>query len=342
MKRNASEQDTDFLINRAYGCLAGVAVGDSMGMPTSLLEPPQIHELYPDGIDELLPAPPGHPIHNGMTAGTVTDDTQQTLLVAEYLLDDDHANGERLAWSLIRWAEKINGFDSDYLGPSTQRALEFIRAGGSVDEAGWRGDTNGAAMRIAPVGIIHPGDYPAVVKDTAQVCRPTHNTNVAISGASGIACAIAAGMAGETLNGVVAAYLYGVEEGLKHGNSWAAASIRRRSLWAMEMARTSANEKSFLTDLYDLIGMGVAMVETAPASIALFAYYEGDPMRVVKAVANLGGDADTIGAIAGSIAGAYKGIDAIPKELLTKIEKVNDLDLASMARRLVERSLVHN
>jgi len=332
--------DRDDLFRRAYGCLAGVAFGDSMGMPTSLFTPQQIKATFPEGVTDFLPAPPGHPIHNGMPAGSITDDTQQTLLIAEYLLKNGAADAEELAWSLIRWAEKMNGFESLYLGPSTRRALEFIRDGGSLDEAGWMGDTNGAAMRISPVGIIHPGDLDAVVRDAAQICRPTHNTSVAIGGASGIACAVSAGMTGAGTGEVVDAFFYGIDKGSRLGNPWPSASLRRRTEWALELAKSSRNEQGFWTDLYELIGAGVAMAETAPATISLISYYDGDPINVIRAAANMGGDADTIGAIAGSIAGAMKGIDAFPQEMLAKIEEVNDLQLAAVAERLTEKALL--
>lgn len=339
MTTHSTKFDRNDILRRAHGCLAGVAFGDAMGMPTSLFTPSQVRETYPDGVHSFLPAPPGHLIHDGMVAGSITDDTQQTVLIAEYLLSDGKADAEKLAWSLIRWAESVGGFDTQYLGPSTRRALEFIKKGGSIEDSGWMGDTNGAAMRISPVGIIHPGDFDAVVRDAAQVCKPTHNTNVAISGASAIACAIAAGMAGEKTSAVVDAFLYGAEKGLNYGNSWAAASIQRRTLWALDLAKRSSSESEFWQDLYDLIGAGVAMTETAPVAIALVSHYDGDPMEVVRATANMGGDADTIGAIAGSIAGAMGGLDAFPKEMVDQIEEVNKLNLADLASRLTDKAL---
>jgi ADP-ribosylglycohydrolase len=339
MTTSTSSFDREDLFRRAYGCLAGVAFGDAMGMPTSLFTQKQVKETFPDGVNDFLPAPPGHLIHNGMPAGSITDDTQQTILIAEYLLADGVANAENLAWSLIHWAEKVGGFDTQYLGPSTRRALEFIRNGGSIEDSGWMGDTNGAAMRISPVGIIHPGDLDAAVRDAAEVCKPTHNTSVAISGASAIACAIAAGMTGASTEEVIDAFLYGVEKGSRHGNPWASASIKRRTEWALDLAKSSRDESSFWTDLYDLIGAGVAMTETAPVTIALISYYDCNPLEVVRAAANMGGDADTIGAIAGSIAGTMKGIEAFPRPMLDKIEEVNNLGLAILADRLTDKAL---
>ncbi len=308
-----------------------------MGMPTSLLTPAQIRELFPEGITGFQPAPPHHLIHEHMAAGSITDDTQQTLLLARHLIEYGEVDATRMAWSLIRWAEEVNGFDSLYLGPSTRRALEQIRDGVPVEKAGWMGDTNGAAMRISPVGIFFPGEYEEAIKTAAEVCKPTHNTSAAISGAAAVACAVSAGMAGETLEGVVEAFLHGADRGLNYGNPWPAASIRRRTEWALELIRGDRSEREVLGDLYDLIGASVAMSETAPLALALVVYCEGDPMRVTLSAANLGGDADTIGAIAGSIAGAMSGVDAFPAGVLETIEEVNHLELARFAGELAAK-----
>ena len=69
----------------------------------------------------FLPAPEGHPIHGGMVAGEITDDTQQTLVLADSVLEHGHYDAKDVAWKLIGWAESINALDSLYLGPSTMR-----------------------------------------------------------------------------------------------------------------------------------------------------------------------------------------------------------------------------
>ncbi len=75
------------LLDRVHGCLAGVAVGDAMGMPASAFQPHEIVERY-GRIEKLLDAPPGHPYHDGLKAGHITDDTELTMLVVEMLLQN--------------------------------------------------------------------------------------------------------------------------------------------------------------------------------------------------------------------------------------------------------------
>ena len=63
------------VIDRAYGSLVGLAIGDAMGMPSSAYTPKQVKQLF-GVIKGFINAPRGHPIHDGLKAGQVTDDTR--------------------------------------------------------------------------------------------------------------------------------------------------------------------------------------------------------------------------------------------------------------------------
>ncbi|PKL89472.1 MAG: ADP-ribosylglycohydrolase [Ignavibacteriae bacterium HGW-Ignavibacteriae-2] len=327
-KTNLTEEQ---IFKKAYGTLLGVATGDALGMPSSMMSPEAIKNTFKKKITSFLPAPDGHIIHFGMKAGEITDDTQQTLVLADIYLEEGKFSKESVAKRLLAWAKAMDGFTNTLLGPSSIRSLKRIEDGVPIDQAGTMGDTNGAAMRISPVGIVNPGDYDAVIKDVHEVCIPTHNTNIAISGAASVACAVAAGMAGEDIDGVIDAYYYGVNKGMALGTQWYSASISHRAKWALEIARSGKSEEEFLSDLYNYIGAGVVMSEATPTALALFVYYKGDPMKTIMGAANMGGDCDTIGAIAGSIAGAYAGSDAFPQEIIDKLEEVNKLNLKKYA-----------
>ncbi|MBO0776340.1 MAG: ADP-ribosylglycohydrolase family protein, partial [Actinobacteria bacterium] len=182
---------------RATGALYGLAIGDALGMPAESLSRAEIVARYGPLISGFHPAPPGHPLAAGMSAGMVTDDTGQALVVAELLVagggDIDPAE---LARRLLRWeaAMRERGAAS-LLGPSTRRALTALLAGASVDEAGRAGTTNGAAMRITPVGIATPGDDPALLVDRVVAASTvTHNTSIALAGAAAVAAAVSAGI----------------------------------------------------------------------------------------------------------------------------------------------------
>lgn len=54
-------------------------------------------------------------------------------------------------------------------------------------------------------------------------------------------------------------------------------------------------------------------------------------MEAITLTANTGGDCDTLAAIAGAIAGAFKGVSAFPPQHIRFVEQVNDLDLKKIA-----------
>lgn len=325
------------LVKRIHGCLMGVACGDAMGMPTSMMSPDAIRKHFPKGISDFVKAPKNHPIHAGLAAGQVTDDTQQTLVVADAILEDGLVDPLGIARRLLAWAESLNGLETALLGPSSLRALRAIKEGKNINETGPFGDTNGASMRISPVGIIHRGALRDTVDDVALACLATHNTDIAISGASAVACAVGAAVAGtRSIDRIIEAALRGATLGMKRGRPWIGASIVKRTEFALDIVKRRTSEKKILQDLYDYVGAGVATTETIPVCLAIVAYAEGDPVRTVKLTANLGGDADTIGAIAGSIVGAFAGIDAFPMRYRETIETVNNLRLEEYAIRLSE------
>jgi ADP-ribosylglycohydrolase len=329
--------NSDQLVKKIHGCLMGVACGDAMGMPTSMMSPDAVKKLFPQGIDDFYDAPEGHSIHNGYKAGAVTDDTQQTLMVAEAILEDGYVNPTKIARNILQWAERVNAFDSLMLGPSSLRALRAIQNGEDIERAGSFGDTNGASMRISPVGIYSAGDINRTVDNVALACLPTHNTNIAIAGASAIAYAIGTAIAGESnIYTIIKKALDAADKGMAKGTPWLGASIRKRTELALHFIQRGLPREEVIQYLYDVIGTSTATTETVPTALAIVAYCEGDPVRTIKFAANLGGDADTIGAIAGGIAGAFAGLSAFPKEYVELIENVNQLNLGSYADRLAD------
>jgi ADP-ribosylglycohydrolase len=315
----------------------GVACGDAMGMPTSMYNPETVRLHFPDGIHDFQPAPATHPIHSGLVAGQVTDDTQQTLAIADAILECGCVDSVAIMRKLLAWAESMDAFSSSLLGPSSLKALQLFKAGAPLETTGKYGDTNGASMRISPVGIINYGDISRTVDDVARACLPTHNTDIAIAGASAIACAIGRCIAGErSLDSVFSAAVQGAELGITKGNSWIGASIPRRVRLAFDIVVTAGSEQTILRNLYDIVGATVTITETVPTCLALVKYANGDPLKTILFAANMGGDADTIGAIAGSIAGAYAGIDAFPIEYRRRIEEVNHCELERHALQLAD------
>jgi len=325
------------LFNKIYGCLIGVAAGDAMGMPSSMMDPQVIRRIFNGGIKNFIPAPPGHIIHDGLKAGEITDDTQQTLLIADSLIEQGRVDPHDIASRLIRWAESQGAFDSVMLGPSTLRSLYAIRSGRPIEESGSVGDTNGAAMKISPVGIYGMGHLERTVEAVSMACLPTHNTNIAIAGAAAIAMAIGTALQDETgVDQLIERALQAVELGMKKGNIWFGASIPERSKLALSIVADSANRESAMCKLYQVIGAGVMITETVPMSLAIVKMAEGNPVDAIRIAANMGGDCDTIASIVGAVCGALSGAGRFPATWIKKIEQVNHLNLEQYAFKLEE------
>jgi ADP-ribosylglycohydrolase len=320
-------------VAKAWGCLAGLTLGDALGMPTEFLTPEQIAAEY-GWVETLLPPTDWHP-HAALPQGRVTDDTEQALALAGVYLRHGSMSAEGTAQALLNWATEKGDQLSLYQGPSTHQALEALRRGAAPRDSGRGGKTNGAAMRIAPVGIVNAGRFDQMLQDTVEACLPTHGTTVAISGAAVVASAIAEAMGnGATLDGVLEAAAEGAIRGRQYGVWTWTPTLEKRIELALQVVRGAENEAEALRTVYDYVGVDLAVTESIPTACGLVALAEGDPMRGVRYAANVGGDTDTIGAIAGAICGAFQGIGAIDRLMLAKVEQANDIDLETVARKL--------
>jgi len=318
--------------DRARGALYGLAIGDALGMPTQLLSRQQITERWGPLLTGFEPAPPGHPIAAGLPAGAVTDDTEQAVLLARMLVKNRGVPGpDDWAAALIGWELDMAERGSlDLLGPSTKRALTAVLEGTPPAEAGLHGDTNGAAMRITPVGIAFPATPPptsnadtdnlsSLVDHTVAASLVTHNTSVALAGAAAVAAAVSAGVggasvAGATETGIAAARL------ASHRGHWiAGADVAARIRWAVGLAEDAAPDQAAEL-IGTLVGTSLATQESVPAAFAVLSAIPDDPWRACLLAASLGGDTDTIAAMAGAIAGACHGQSAFPPHAIAIID----------------------
>ncbi|MEU8874268.1 ADP-ribosylglycohydrolase family protein [Streptomyces javensis] len=322
--------------DRALGALYGLAMGDALGMPTQIMSRRSIVARF-GTVTDFEPGPEDNPVSAGMPAGSVTDDTDQAVIVGRLLTGSDgRIDPLRLAHELLEWERVMKAKGSfDLLGPSTKAALEAVSRGVPPEEAGKAGATNGAAMRITPVGVAFP-DTPLepFLDRVAEACQVTHDTSIGIASAAAVAAAVSRGIGGGNLEDAFGAAITAAVAGAERGHWVAGADIAARIGWAVELVRATP-ERQALDRVCDLVGTSVASQESVPAAFAVLALAEGEPWRACLLAANLGGDCDTIGAIAGAIAGAVSGASALPDDALTTLRSVNDLDLEPLAKALL-------
>ncbi|MBB6412174.1 ADP-ribosylglycohydrolase family protein [Mesorhizobium sangaii] len=323
-------------IDRAMGALVGGAIGDALGMPTQLLSPARITELY-GHVDDFVAPVADHPVSKGLLAGTVTDDTEQALLLGRILVESgDHFDHARWVNGLLDWEREVKARGSyDLLGPSTKRAIDAINNGLPAEEAGRSGDTNGAAMRIAPVGIMMPLEpLDALVAKVAETCRATHNTSIAIASAAAVAAAVSHGIAGGGWRAASDSAVAAARLGATLGHWVTGGDIAARIVWAQDMVRGKVM-KDAIRLITDLVGTGVASQESVPAAFAVLEVAGGDPWQAAVISANLGGDTDTIGAIAAGMAGACTGFSRLPPQHVARLVGIDMSEVRALAADLM-------
>jgi ADP-ribosylglycohydrolase len=322
--------------DRAHGALAGLALGDALGMPTQSMSREEIAARY-GRVTTLLDAAPDQPIAPGMPAGSVTDDTEQALLLARLLVDGDgRVDAMAFAEALERWeADMVRRGSADLLGPSTKRALQRLRAGESPDESGRDGTTNGAAMRVAPVGIAFPvADARRLLDAVVQASRVTHGTTIGIAAAAAVAAAVSAGVAGADLSDALDAAEHAAAAGARRGRWSAGGNVSARLRWARGWVR-GMPDADLADALADVVGTSVAAQESVVAALVLAEARGSDPLAALTMAAGIGGDTDTVAAMCGAVLGARHGIAGLPADLLDTLRRVNRLDLEPLVDELL-------
>ncbi|MEW6879979.1 ADP-ribosylglycohydrolase family protein [Trueperella pyogenes] len=312
------------------GVLAGVALGDSFGMPGELWTRSTVQKYF-DKIEDFLPGPDGHFVVDGFKAGQYTDDTQQTLMLARTIIETGgEVRCEDVARNLVAWADAVGASEGNFLGPTSAKAINLLRAGANPRTLEADGETNGAAMRITPIGVVRSlTDMEGFLDAVEESCYMSHRTSVAISGA-----ALIAGIVSEAVEQALSdreidlmqcvdAGIAAASAGLQRGKEVVSAHLPTRAKLAVKIAYESSDDEDFSQRIYDEIGSSVLMIDSAPAAVGLLVRSGGDPMKAAYLAANLGGDTDTIGAMACGMAGAISGIGSIPQRALDLIAEVN-------------------
>lgn len=301
-------------LDQFTGCLLGLAVGDALGAPFEGLTDGLIDGLIQAGVS--IDDPGESTIH-------YTDDTQMMIGVAEVLADLGRIDEEIL---LARFA---SNFDSDRgYGPGMRLLLGAIREGEADRDLAlnlFPGGSlgNGAAMRVAPIGLLHADDLDRVAEEAERSARPTHLHPIGIDGARILAMAIA----------------LATREG----------PFRRKPFFADLAARATTEEFRWQleaaaglrrSDSLGAFGNSLEAHRSVTTAIAIFAASPDDYCQVVRRAICQGNDTDTLAAMSGALAGARLGVAAIPTGLLDKLEDSHQgrSHIERLATRLHERS----
>ncbi|NRF69778.1 ADP-ribosylglycohydrolase family protein [Aquincola sp. S2] len=338
------------LNDRILGALCLAGIGDALGAPTEQWTIDEIRACH-GGLVTRFVAPTEDTFAGalGGRRGEVTDDTSQLVWLARALV----AGGGRLAadgWlrCLLDWAE--HSPKATFMGPSTALFVAALREGRDLARVGTigrslrklttTGITNGAAMRVAPCGWVHPGDIGAACEQAFITCLPSHETDVAISAACAIAAGAAQALVSDRLDAVIGACVEGAAIGERLGRERARAvagpRLPARLDMALRIAEEARDDLEFMRRTEAEVGNGVLACESVAAAIGLLAYAKGDPLRTVSIGASMGNDTDTIAAMAGALCGGLRGARALPAVLCDEFLAVNEAEyrLTELAAQL--------
>jgi ADP-ribosylglycohydrolase len=306
-------------------------------MPASFMSPEKIRTVYGEITDFLKPAEEQIQ-HGSLASATFTDDTQESLIIASVLTEAKGYDESLFLQKMKEWAVETDILHSTVIGPSTRAFLTAIMNNGDVAAAGRTGDTNGGAMRAAPIGIFYAGDFDNAVKSAIQFTRLSHGSRPGLASACAVAAAIADCVGGETDTRVImqtairAAYL-----GEQSGFDIPAPSVADRIALAKRIVDENRNIslRHQAEMLYRVIGAGMKSYESIPLSLGIFYAANGDFESGMLTTINIGDDADTNGSIAGGLCGAYSGVHAVRPSWREKIESQNKVDFQKIARDLL-------
>lgn len=324
--------------DKILGVLYAMAIGDAMGMPPELWSRKRVLEKY-GKITDFLDGDPENEISYQYVRGNFTDDTSQAICILDSLMETDFVpDRNSIAEHIIRWAERENAFENNILGPTSKKTLEMFINGEDPKEFSDQALTNGAAMRIPPVGALFTSDQKKELCDyVCSISGVTHSSDITVAGAAMIAEAVASVMDKGDRDAMIEDVLAVEDYAMSLGASTVSASLGRRVRYGVEMAeKFRDDEDGFLEEIYQMFGAGVNTADSVPCAIAI-AYYAFDVRRCALMCANLGGDTDTIGAMACAICGGIKGMSGIDEDDIRLINEANNIDFMPYAVAMAEK-----
>lgn len=313
--------------DKILGVIYAMALGDAMGMPSELWGRTRVQNFFGE-ITEFLDGPAENDVAFNYKKGQYTDDTAQALVILDSIFSTDFKpNSKDIAIKMLAWADKENAFENNILGPTSKVALGNFKDGKDSKKFTDKSLSNGSAMRIPPIGCLFSSkDKEKLVDYVYNVSKVTHTSDVTIAGASMIAMAIASALENNDFEKIIDDVFEVEKLGYIKGAETFSPRLSARLEIALNLAKKYKDEEeSFAQKLYDTVGTGVCIIESVPTAIAV-AYYFREPNKSAIFCANLGGDTDTIGAMATAICGAYTGIEGICDEYIKILDQQNHVD----------------
>lgn len=290
--------------SRCRGAIMGTAFGDALGLPVEGLTSRQIEEQH-GVVADFLPHPEGQ--------GRYSDDTQLTLATTISLIRSEGLEAEDCARSCAEHFDPQRGY-----GRSAMRVLSALANGGDYRTTGnimfvSGSYGNGAAMRIAPVGLMY-GHLPAgrLRALVYEAVRSTHTHDEAIDAAFLIALFV--GRLSRLHSSTDFDYTPGLIEFLSYCRD---PLMKSKVGLAGELLTADIGDKAAAQQ----IGCGVRSSESVVLAFYLAMRHLNNTEKAIVQAVRSGGDTDTIAAMAGAVVGARHGDRSFPRRWHAGLER---------------------
>jgi ADP-ribosyl-[dinitrogen reductase] hydrolase len=288
----------DDIRSRARGAFIGLAIGDALGAAVEFMSPGEIREKY-GCLKEMTG---GGWLR--LKPGQVTDDTDMSLCIARAVADAGGWSLQGIAENFAAWL-KSKPID---VGDTCRRGIRNFILHGRMETPFNQWDAgNGACMRMLPVALFTLGDDELLEKYALEQGHITHNHPLSDS-----ACLYSGKLLHLALTG------------------FSKSRMRR------ELEGLLATHENFRFEPYH--GLATAYVVDTLQTVFHYFFKTRDFEECLVGTVNQGGDADTTGAIAGMLAGAYYGEGEIPKRWLKKMDRRLMDEITTLAGQLVDLS----
>jgi ADP-ribosyl-[dinitrogen reductase] hydrolase len=293
-----NQYNLEELNDRARAAFVGMAIGDALGATVEFMTASEIASKY--GTFREI-------IGGGwlrLKPGQVTDDTEMALCIARAIVRNQAWSLEAIANNFAAWL-KSRPVDC---GDTCRKGIRAYILSGTLEAPPNEWDAgNGAAMRLLPVALYSMPDEHLLKKYTVEQAHLTHNNPV-----SDAACICLGKLVHMALGGASKNQLRREVDGL----------VARFPTFAFEPYRGLAT--GYVVDTFQTV---------------FHWFFRGRSFEeCVVGTVNQGADADTTGAICGMLAGAYYGMESIPRRWLKKMDKNVLAEIEDCSRRLIAAS----
>jgi ADP-ribosyl-[dinitrogen reductase] hydrolase len=288
----------DTTLQRARASFLGLALGDALGATTEFMTPGEIRAKYK--------------VHNklrgggwlGVKPGQVTDDTEMSLAIARAIDAAGSWDLQGIAENFLAWMRN-KPID---IGSTVRKGIVNFRRSGALEVPPNDWDAgNGALMRLVPAVIYSLGDEALLRRCALEQAHLTHNHPLSDAACLGV-------------GKMVQAALLGADRFALH-------ALARELIGAYPNFRFN-----------DYRGQASGYVVDTLQTVFHYFFSTAGFEECLTGIVNQGGDADTTGAIGGMLAGAFYGLDALPRRWLGKLDKNVQGEIETLVPRLLELS----